>query len=92
MTPVVSWAVDAGPVAPSEAEVAKVHHIPLTDLDVEPRFVTIPESGAPVIQLPLFDRYLHAPTAAVLYQFCQVACRGLSTRVAHFEPPVLAWT
>ena len=91
MTPVVCWAVGAGDVAPAEAEVAEVHHVPLRDLDVQPRFLTIPESDAPVIQLPLFDRYLHAPTAAIVYQFCQVACRGRSTRVAHLEQPVFAW-
>jgi 8-oxo-dGTP pyrophosphatase MutT (NUDIX family) len=92
MTPVVCWAADAGEVTPAEAEVAEVHHVPLIDLDVQPRFITIPESDAPVIQLPLFDRYLHAPTAAIVYQFCQIACRGLSTRVAQFEQPVFAWT
>lgn len=91
MTPVVCWAVDAGGVVPAEAEVAEVHHVPLHLLDVEPRFLTIPESDAPVIQLPLFDRYLHAPTAAIVYQFCQVACRGVATRVAHLEQPVFAW-
>jgi 8-oxo-dGTP pyrophosphatase MutT (NUDIX family) len=91
MTPVVCWAVDAGEVVPAEAEVAEVHHVPVRDLDVPPRFLTIPESDAPVIQLPLFDRYLHAPTAAIVYQFCQVVCRGLPTRVAHLEQPVFAW-
>jgi 8-oxo-dGTP pyrophosphatase MutT (NUDIX family) len=91
MTPVVCWAVDAGEVVPAEAEVAEVHHVPLHSMDVQPRFLTIPESDAPVIQLPLFDRYLHAPTAAIVYQFCQVACRGLATRVAHLEQPVFAW-
>ena len=70
---------------------AGVFQVPLADLDVEPRFVTIPESEAPVIQLPLFDRYLHAPTAAILYQFCRIACRGQVTRVAHLEQPVFAW-
>ena len=50
-----------------------------------------PEAEAPVIQLPMLGRFLHAPTAAIIYQFCQVACRGLSTRVAHLEQPVFAW-
>jgi 8-oxo-dGTP pyrophosphatase MutT (NUDIX family) len=91
MTPVVCWAGDVGELVGAEDEVAVVHQVPLTDLDVEPRFVEIPESDAPVIQLPLFDRYLHAPTAAIVHQFCQVACRDLVTRVAHFEQPVFAW-
>ncbi|MCW2579029.1 MAG: hydrolase [Blastococcus sp.] len=91
MTPVVVWAGAVGEPVGAEAEVAAVHQVPVTDLDVEPRFISIPESEAPVIQLPLLGRYIHAPTAAVLYQFCQIACRGVTTRVARFEQPVFAW-
>jgi 8-oxo-dGTP pyrophosphatase MutT (NUDIX family) len=91
MTPVVCWAGVTGSLSPAEDEVAAVHHVPLADLDVEPRFIRIPESDAPVIQLPFLGGHVHAPTAAILYQFCQVACRGLDTRVAHLEQPVFAW-
>jgi 8-oxo-dGTP pyrophosphatase MutT (NUDIX family) len=92
MAPVVVW---GGPVSPamsgSAAEVAQIHVIPLADFDVPPRLITIPESEFPVIQLPLLGGYLHAPTAAIIYQFCQVALHGAGTRVAHFEQPVFAW-
>jgi 8-oxo-dGTP pyrophosphatase MutT (NUDIX family) len=91
MTPVVCWAGTVGHLAGSESEVTSVHEVPLADLDVEPRFISIPESDAPVIQLPLFDRYLHAPTAAIVHQFCRIACRGEVRRVAHYEQPVFAW-
>jgi 8-oxo-dGTP pyrophosphatase MutT (NUDIX family) len=91
MTPVVLWADDVGDLVAAAEEVAEIHHVPLEELDVEPRFIRIPESDAPVIQLPLFGRFLHAPTAAIIYQFCQVALRGVTTRVAHFEQPVFAW-
>jgi 8-oxo-dGTP pyrophosphatase MutT (NUDIX family) len=91
MTPVVCWAGDVGEPVGAEAEVAQVHQIPLADLDVEPRYIRIPESDAPVIQLPLLGRYVHAPTAAIVYQFCRIACRGLITRVDHLEQPVFAW-
>jgi 8-oxo-dGTP pyrophosphatase MutT (NUDIX family) len=91
MTPVVCWAGTTGHLSGSESEVTSVHEVPLADLDVEPRFISIPESDAPVIQLPLFGRYLHAPTAAIVYQFCQIACRGEVRRVAHYEQPVFAW-
>ena len=91
MTPVVCWAGPAGGQASTSAEVAEVHHIPLADLDVEPRLITIPESDDPVIQLPLLGGYLHAPTAAIVYQFCRIACRGEVIRVAHYEQPVFAW-
>ncbi|MGY1743012.1 MULTISPECIES: NUDIX hydrolase [unclassified Blastococcus] len=91
MTPVVCWAGDPGELTPHEAEVASIHLVPVADLDVEPRLIRIPESDQPVIQLPLEGGFVHAPTAAVLYQFCQVACRGRDTRVAHLEQPVFAW-
>lgn len=91
ITPVVCWAGQAGRLTGSEAEVAAVHQIPLADFDVEPRLVFIPESDAPVIQLPLLGGYLHAPTAAIVHQFCRIACRGEVHRVAHYEQPVWAW-
>ena len=91
MTPVVCWAGPTGRLTGSEAEVASVHQVPLADLDVEPRFVSIPESDAPVVQLPLLGGYLHAPTAAIVHQFCRIACRGEVRRVAHYEQPVFAW-
>ena len=91
ITPVACWAGPAGELTPSEAEVASVHQVPLADLDVPPRFVSIPESTAPVIQLPLLGDYLHAPTAAIVHQFCRIACRGEVRRVAHYEQPVFAW-
>jgi hypothetical protein len=34
---------------------------------------------------------VYAPTAAMLYQFREVAMRGLATRVAHFDQPRFAW-
>jgi hypothetical protein len=79
------------PLTGNPAEVAEIHHIPLADLDVEPRLISIPESDAPVIQLPLLGGYLHAPTAAIVHQFCYLACRGAVKRVAHYEQPVFAW-
>ena len=91
MTPVVCWAGPAGDLTGSVAEVASVHEVPVADLDVEPRFISIPQSSAPVIQLPLLGGYLHAPTAAIVHQFCLIACRGEVRRVAHYEQPVFAW-
>jgi 8-oxo-dGTP pyrophosphatase MutT (NUDIX family) len=93
ITPVVVW---GGPVSPQlhgpAAEVARIYVMPVSGFDVEPRLISIPESPAPVIQLPILSGWLHAPTAAVIYQFCQVGLHGLATRVAHFEQPVFAWT
>jgi mutator protein MutT len=91
MTPVVCWAGAVGELVPQETEVARIYRVPIASLDVEPRLSRIPESDQPVIQLPLLGGMVHAPTAAVVHQFCQVACRGRDTRVAHFEQPVFAW-
>ncbi|WP_405498847.1 NUDIX hydrolase [Nocardia sp. NBC_00511] len=91
MTPVVAWVGETPPLSPNPAEVAEVHWIPLTDLDVDPQFVPVPGSDRPAIQLPLLGGHLHAPTAAILHQFREVALRHRPTRVAHMEQPRFAW-
>jgi 8-oxo-dGTP pyrophosphatase MutT (NUDIX family) len=92
LTPVVMWAgAVTAQLAPNAVEVASVHIAYESMFDVEPRFVTIPQSNAPVIQLPMLDTYIHAPTAAVVYQFRELALHGRTTRVDHFEQPVFAW-
>jgi len=93
ITPVVFWAEAPGPLAPNPAEVARVHHVPLEALDAPgvPRFISIPESDRPVIQLPILGALIHAPTAAVIYQMREVVSHGRSTRVDHLEQPVWAW-
>jgi 8-oxo-dGTP pyrophosphatase MutT (NUDIX family) len=92
MTPVVVWGGAAdGQLTAAPAEVARIFRVPLADLDVEPEFLQIPQAPGPVIRLPLFGRHVHAPTAAIIYQFCQVALHGRTLRVAHFEAPVHLW-
>jgi 8-oxo-dGTP pyrophosphatase MutT (NUDIX family) len=92
ITPVVMW---GGPVSPqmrrNASEVDRIYVIPLTDFDVPPRLLPIPESEQPVLQLPLLGNWVNAPTAAIIYQFCQVGLHGLATRVSHYEQPVFAW-
>lgn len=91
MTPVVCW-VDGDPdITPNPTEVAHVFFVTFDELDVEPRFISIPESSRPVIQLPIANSLVHAPTAAVIYQFAQVVLAGLPTRVDELEQPVFAW-
>ncbi len=92
ITPVVAWVgAQRRNLAGPAGEVTHVYQVRLADLDVDPEFVQIPESSRPVIRLPLFGRYVHAPTAAIIYQFCQVALHGNSVRVAHYDAPVFAW-
>jgi 8-oxo-dGTP pyrophosphatase MutT (NUDIX family) len=91
ITPVVVRVSDGQELTPSPSEVAELYRIPLSELDVPPRFLSIPESDRLVIQLPLVGHLVHAPTAAMLYQFCEVALHGRNTRVADLEQPVFAW-
>ena len=93
ISPVVMWASpDIRPV-PNPDEVASLHYIPLSDLQQQDaaEFITIPESDRPVIRLHFQNSQVHAPTAAVIHQFNEVAVNGRSTRVAHLEQPVFAW-
>lgn len=92
ITPVVAWARPGAEMRENPAEVAKIYRIPLLELHQDqPEFFSIPESDNPVIRYPLQGKYIHAPTAAVLYQFVEVVLNGRDTRVAHLEQPVWAW-
>ncbi len=91
ITPVVLWAGAPEALRPDPDEVGEVHRVPLRFLDVQPRFISIPESEHPVIQVPLFGRFVHAPTGAILHQFREVVLHHRDTRVAHYEQPVFAW-
>ena len=93
ITPVVTWGPPVVRLTPNPDEVAAVHLAPVADLDREgaPRLIEIAESDRPVIQMPMIGNWIHAPTAAVLYQFREVVLHGRSTRVAHFEQPTWAW-
>ncbi|HMC52622.1 MAG TPA: CoA pyrophosphatase [Acidimicrobiales bacterium] len=93
ITPVVVWGPSGAHPVPNPAEVAAIHLPPLADLDHPdaPRLLAIPESDQPVIQMPLLGQWIHAPTAAILYQFREVALHGRATRVARYEQPTWAW-
>lgn len=93
ITPVITWAGPAQELTANPAEVAAIHRVPLTELerDDAPRFVSLPETDRPVIQMPIGERLIHAPTAAVLYQFREVCLHGRTTRVAHLDQPPFAW-
>jgi len=93
ITPIVVWAPDDAPMSANPAEVAEIYRVHLAELSRpgSPEFVAIPESDQPVIRYPLLGTLIHAPTAAVLYQFMEVAVHGRATSVAHLEQPVWAW-
>ena len=93
ITPVVLWGGGDVAVTAEPGEVAKVHYVTLERLSREdtPEFSTIPESDRPLIRLKIAGAKVHAPTAAVIYQFREVAIFGRHTRVDHLEQPVFAW-
>jgi len=94
ISPVVLWG-EANPLLePARDEVFAVYRVALQSLvDAVPRFVPIPESDRPVLQLPLGDELIHAPTGAVLFQLRQVGLLGrIGERVDEIGEPVFAWS
>ena len=93
ITPLVLWCDSDPALRPDPDEVFAVYRVGLQALlDGEPRFISIPESERPVIQVPLGNDLIHAPTGAILYQFREVALRGrIGERIDHLEEPVFAW-
>ena len=71
------------------AEVASLHPIPLSRLIAPgiPRWRVTP-TGDRLLQMPLrHDMVVHAPTGAILWQFAEVALRGVPRRVADVAEP-----
>jgi len=93
ITPVVVWAPEGARMSANPQEVEVIYRVQLAELGRagSPEFVAIPQSDQPVIRYPLLGTLIHAPTAAVMYQFMEVAVHGRATRVAHLEQPVWAW-
>jgi 8-oxo-dGTP pyrophosphatase MutT (NUDIX family) len=93
MSAYVFWGgSNAEPVANPD-EVSSIHRVSLRELTRpdSPRFVQIPESDRPVVQMPVGGDLIHAPTGAVMYQFRAVAYDGDLVRVDELEQPVFAW-
>lgn len=94
VTPVVVWGGEGGAIHPDPEEVDQVYHIPLADLlnpDI-PHLEPGPDDH-PILSAPLatLGHQVFAPTAAMLYQFREVALLGKHTRVAHYDQPAFAW-
>ncbi|OBB58883.1 NUDIX hydrolase [Mycolicibacterium monacense] len=93
ITPVVVWGGGRLDLRPAPDEVVAAYRVGLHQLqrDDSPRFVTIPESPRPVVQIPLGNDLIHAPTGAVLLQLRWLALEGRPDRVDDLEQPVFAW-
>jgi 8-oxo-dGTP pyrophosphatase MutT (NUDIX family) len=93
ITPIVVWGGKDVELVANPAEVECIHRVPLRELlrDDAPLLDRVEESPQPVLRMPLGDDWFAAPSAAIAYQFREVALLGRDTRVAHFEQPRFAW-
>jgi 8-oxo-dGTP pyrophosphatase MutT (NUDIX family) len=94
ITPVVLWSdTEDTDLQPNPGEVASIHAFSFSELlrGDSPNLQTIAESDRQVLSMNYRDDRIYAPTAAMLYQFREVALCGLHTRVNHFDQPVFAW-
>jgi 8-oxo-dGTP pyrophosphatase MutT (NUDIX family) len=92
ITPVVMWLDGAAALVPNPDEVASVHRVDLDTIAADDAFdfTVIPESTDRVIRFHWHEGLIHAPTAALIYQFREVLA-GRDTRVDELEQPVFAW-
>lgn len=93
ITPVVIWGGGRLEPRPAPEEVVAVYRVGLHQLqrDDSPRFISIPESPRPVVQIPLGNDLIHAPTGAVLLQLRWLCLEGRYDPVDELEQPVFAW-
>lgn len=93
ITPVVIWGGGRLDLKPAPDEVVAVYRVGLHQLQREdsPRFINIPESPRPVVQIPLGNDLIHAPTGAVLLQLRWLCLEGRHDPVDELEQPVFAW-
>jgi len=93
ITPIILWVPDLSDLTPEPGEVDEIFIIGLNELfrPDSPRWIKIPESDKLVLQLPLRNRLIHAPTGALIYQFRETGILGKLTRTDEIEEPVWAW-
>lgn len=93
ITPVVVWGGGRLELRPAPDEVVAAYRVGLHQLqrNDSPRFITIPESPRPVVQIPLGNDLIHAPTGAVLLQLRWLGLEGRADPVDELEQPVFAW-
>ena len=93
ISPLVFWGDGDAELRPNPDEVAAIHRVPLRELARADAPLLEPVDGgdAPALKMPLGDGWFAAPSAAIAFQFREVALFGRATRVAHFEQPRFAW-
>lgn len=93
ITPVILWKDSHQEPVPNEDEVAHFFRIPMSDL-LDAALVNQPYSTInPVFSISpqAVKNTVYSPTAAIIYQFREVALLGRCTRVGHYEQPSFAW-
>lgn len=95
ITPFVAWCPDDFTLKPDPSEVEDVFFIPFKELDNPeiPHLEPSAHGKHPVMSafFPTLGHQMFAPTAAILYQFREIALRATTTRVSHFDQPDFAW-
>ena len=93
ITPIVVWGGSDRTLVANPSEVASIHRIPLTEFmrKDSPILEDNLEGENPVLLMPVGNSWIAAPTAAMIYQFREVAILGREKRVAHYEQPYFAW-
>ncbi|MCR9115099.1 MAG: CoA pyrophosphatase [Rhodobacteraceae bacterium] len=96
ITPYVAWGGADLTLTPDPSEVAQVFHLTFDELNSPdiPNLELSAHGPEPVMSafFPTLGHYMFAPTAAILFQFREIALHARSTRVAHFDQPVFAWS
>lgn len=93
ITPVVIWGGAGLELTKNDHEVSSVHRIPCSEFlrRDAPLLEASGSSEHPVLFMPVGDSWIAAPTAAMLFQFREVALLGKEVRVGHYEQPAFAW-
>jgi len=93
ITPVVVWGGTQVELVPDPEEVAEVHRVPIAALDAPgiPKLFDLDVTERPVLSVRILGQDIFAPTAAVIFQFREVAIHGRDTRVSHYDQPPFAW-
>ena len=88
ISPFVLWVSGQAALAASPDEVEAAFRVPLSELD-HPEALRL----RPLLHfvIPSLETTVHAPTAALLYQFREVALHGREVRVADVEQPFFTW-
>ena len=88
VSPLVLWSASPATLVASPDEVDAAFRIALSELD-DPAALRL----RPLLHfsIPSVPTTVHAPTAAILYQFREVALHGRNVRVADTEQPFFAW-